>query len=91
MARLRTTPTIPKGAMAMRQMLQDRAILKTSKDHLVFETEYAFSSPSAAATVVTGASVNGRIVWKLPDGRTYAEWEDAQNQKPAASGAPPEA
>ena len=79
-ARLRTTPTIPKGTVAMRQMLQDRGVLKPMQDHLVFETEYAFSSPSAAAAVVTGASANGRIVWKLPDGRTYADWEDAQNR-----------
>ena len=79
-ARLRTTPTIPKGTVAMRQMLQDRGVLKPMQDHLVFETEYAFSSPSAAAAVVTGASANGRVVWKLPDGRTYADWEDAQNR-----------
>ena len=79
-ARLRTTPTIPKGTVAMRQMLQDRGVLKPMQDHLVFETEYAFSSPSAAAAVVTGASANGRVVWKLPDGRTYADWEEAQNR-----------
>jgi hypothetical protein len=79
-ARLRTTPTIPKGTVAMRQMLQERGVLKPTQEHLVFEGEYVFSSPSAAAAVVTGASANGRIVWKLPDGRTYADWEDAQNR-----------
>jgi len=79
-ARLRTTPTIPKGTVAMRQMLQERGILKATQDHLNFETEYTFSSPSAAAAVVTGASANGRVVWKLPDGRTYADWEDGQNR-----------
>jgi hypothetical protein len=79
-ARLRTTPTIPKGTVAMRQMLQDREVLKPTQDHLVFESEYTFASPSAAAAVVIGASANGRIVWKLPDGRTYADWEDARNQ-----------
>jgi hypothetical protein len=78
-ARLRTTPTIPKGTVAMRQMLQERGILKATQDHLNFATEYTFSSPSAAAAVVTGASANGRVVWKLPDGRTYADWEDGQN------------
>jgi len=79
-ARLRTTPTIPNGTVAMRQMLQERGVLKPTQEHLVFEGEYVFSSPSAAAAVVTGASANGRIVWKLPDGRTYADWEDAQNR-----------
>ncbi|MCA3351439.1 MAG: GIY-YIG nuclease family protein [Roseomonas sp.] len=90
-ARLRTTPTIPKGTVAMRQMLQDRGVLKPSQEHLVFEGEYVFSSPSAAAAVVTGASANGRVVWKLPDGRTYADWEDCQNQKAGGSSAAPEA
>jgi hypothetical protein len=89
-ARLRTTPTIPKGTVAMRQMLQDRGILKATQDHLIFETEYTFSSPSAAAAVVTGASANGRVVWKLPDGRTYADWEDAQNQAPLGNASAPE-
>jgi hypothetical protein len=79
-ARLRTTPTIPKGTVAMRQMLQERGVLKATQDHLTFETECTFSSSSAAAAVVTGASANGRVVWKLPDGRTYADWEDGQNQ-----------
>ena len=90
-ARLRTTPTIPKGTVAMRQMLQERGVLKPTPEHLVFEGEYVFSSPSAAAAVVTGASANGRIVWKLPDGRTYADWEDAQNQAGGSATAAPEA
>ena len=90
-ARLRTTPTIPKGTVAMRQMLQERGVLKPTQEHLVFEGEYVFSSPSAAAAVVTGASANGRVVWKLPDGRAYADWEDGQNQKAGGSSAAPDA
>jgi hypothetical protein len=89
-ARLRTTPTIPKGTVAIRQILQERGVLKPTQDHLIFETEYTFSSASAAAAVVIGASANGRVAWKLPDGRTYAEWEDAQNQTPAGNVAAPE-
>jgi hypothetical protein len=34
--------------------------------------------PSAAATVVAAGNRNGRITWKLPDGRTYAEWKESQ-------------
>ncbi len=87
-ARLRTTRTIPKGTVAMRQVLQERGVQTPTPEHLVFEGEYVFSSPSAAATVATGASANGRIVWKLPDGRTYADWRDAQNQAGGAVTAP---
>lgn len=39
---------------------------------------FAFSSPSAAAAVVSGRAANGRKSWKTPDGRTYADWEAAQ-------------
>ena len=52
------------------------------KDGIGLLTEnYAFSSPSAAAAVVAGRSANGRTSWKLPDGRTYADWEVDQLNK----------
>lgn len=40
-----------------------------------FSEDYAFSSPSAAASVITGRSANGRTSWKTLSGETYAEWE----------------
>ena len=79
-ARIRTTPTIPKGTTALRQMLKERGILQQGEDFLVFTSDYSLSSPSAAAAVVTAASANGRILWKLADGRTYAQREAGQNQ-----------
>jgi len=41
--------------------------------------------------VVYGGSANGRILWKLPDGRTYAAWETDEitgqdESQPAALG-----
>jgi hypothetical protein len=78
-ARIRSTPTIPKGTIALRQMLQERGILQQQQDFLLFTSDYSLSSPSAAAAVVTAASANGRILWKLADGRTYADWETDQN------------
>jgi len=88
-ARIRTTPTIPKGTTALRQMLQERGILQMAGDSLLFTSDYSLPSPSAAAAVVTAASANGRILWKLADGRTYAQWEadqsQDQNQGPASS------
>lgn len=41
--------------------------------------DYAFSSPTGAASVVSGGSINGRIAWKL-GGQTLAEWEDTRIQ-----------
>jgi len=77
-ARVRTTTTIPRGTIAMRKTLLDSGVLKQEEDFLVFTSDYSFSSASAAAATVIGASANGRILWKLPDGRTYADWEADQ-------------
>jgi hypothetical protein len=44
------------------------AKLQTSKDQL-------FSSPSQAAAVLVGYSINGRENWRLTDGTTYAAYE----------------
>ncbi len=62
----------------MRKTLLDSGVLKQEEDFLVFTSDYSFSSASAAAATVIGASANGRILWKLPDGRTYADWEADQ-------------
>ncbi|MGJ8612193.1 MAG: GIY-YIG nuclease family protein [Octadecabacter sp.] len=45
----------------------------------VFTSDYAFTSPSGAASVVAGRSASGRREWKVVGtGQTYADWEDAQ-------------
>lgn len=83
-ARGRTTSTVPKGTVALRETLLEKGILRRDGDFLVFTSSCSFSSPSAAASAVIGASANGRILWKLPDGATYGEWEAGQEgpQKP---------
>lgn len=74
-ARIRTTPTIPKGTVRLRNALVENGVLREEGEFLIFTTSYSFSSVSAAAAVIQGAAANGRILWKLPDGRTYADWE----------------
>jgi hypothetical protein len=78
-ARVRTTTTIPRGTTALRNTLVDKGVLHQEGEFLVFASDYSFSSASAAAATVIGASANGRILWKLPDGRTYADWESTQD------------
>ena len=87
-ARIRTTPTIPKGTTALRQMLQERGILQQGEDFLLFTSDYSLPSPSAAAAVVTAASANGRILWKLADGPTFALWEAGQDQDQGQASSP---
>jgi hypothetical protein len=77
-ARARTTPTVPRGTVALRETLLEKGVLRRDGDFLVFTSSYSFPSASAAASAVIGASANGRILWKLPDGHTYADWEAGQ-------------
>lgn len=74
-ARVRTTRTIPRGTATLRNTLIEKGVLREEGDFLIFTSGYSFTSASAAAATVIGASANGRILWKLPDGRTYADWE----------------
>lgn len=78
-ARVRETPSIPRATKALRQTLLQSSVLRLEGAFLIFTSDYSFSSASAAAAAVIGASANGRILWKLPDGRTYADWEAAQS------------
>lgn len=46
-----------------------------------FTRDYAFSSPSAAAAVVTGRNANGRMHWReVGSERTYGQWQEDQVQ-----------
>lgn len=58
--------------------LMRAGVLRPNGDHCVFAENYAFRSPSAAATVVLGFSANGTIIWKTATGQTYKDWEAAQ-------------
>jgi hypothetical protein len=84
--RVRTTRTIPTGTVTLRNILLEKGVHREEDDFLVFTSDYSFTSSSAAAATVIGASANGRILWKLPDGRTYADWEASQDMATANSG-----
>ena len=44
-----------------------------------FSMDYAFSSPSAAAAVISGRPANGRTTWTAFDsGQTYGYWQEQQ-------------
>ncbi|PKP64611.1 MAG: hypothetical protein CVT86_03625 [Alphaproteobacteria bacterium HGW-Alphaproteobacteria-8] len=58
----------------------NKGVLRQDGNFLLFTSDYSFSSASAAAATVIGASANGRILWKMPDGRTYGDWEASQGE-----------
>jgi len=64
MASKNETATIPSNAKTLRQDLQSQKILSDDGRVLNFTQNQLFGSPSAAAAVVLGCSVNGRMAWK---------------------------
>ena len=63
---------------AVRDLLIEQGVLTASGEHFVLTEDYVFSSPSTAAGVLFGRSANGRIDWKLADGRTLREVQEAE-------------
>lgn len=57
------------------ELLQDGTVAKNDFGKLCFTRNQLFNSPSAAAAVIVGYSINGRRNWKDSDGRTLAEIE----------------
>ena len=65
------------GYAQLRNELQRTKVLIPQGDACVFNRDYAFKSPSAAAAVVNGRPSNGAHEWRLEGGATtYREWED---------------
>jgi hypothetical protein len=65
--------------IGLRNSLVDQAkLVPQDEKFFAFTEDTEFSSPSAAAAVVAAANRNGRITWQLQDGRTYADWKEAQ-------------
>jgi hypothetical protein len=78
-ARARETASLTKSSAAKRASLRDKGVLVLDGSSLRFSQDYAFGSPSGAAEVVCGKSMNGRTAWKLPDGRTLADVQDGSS------------
>jgi hypothetical protein len=71
------------GYAQLHAELQRMGVLQLEGPHCVFVESYAFKSPSAAASVVTGRTANGTIEWRLQGHQTtYKDWEAAQLATP---------
>lgn len=56
--------------------LRAKGIIAPDGSGAILTENYAFSSPSAAAAIVSGRSANGRKDWKIVGTKTtYADWE----------------
>lgn len=68
------------------QLTADGVLVKDAAGKVSFAQDQAFSSPSAAAAVISGRAANGRIVWREQcSGKTYGDWQSAmlEAQTPA--------
>lgn len=73
-----------KSYRGLRAELIERGRIVDGPDSqfMTFAENVAFDSPSAAAAVIVGRDINGRIEWKAADtGQTYAEWQERQIQQ----------
>lgn len=62
----------------LRSKLQDEGILIKNGNKFIFTKDYLFPSPSQAAAVIVGYSINGRNSWCLTDGTTLKVYEEKQ-------------
>lgn len=68
-----------RGYQGLFKQLVAEGMLVADGEHMRFSDDCAFSSPSAAAAVVSGRSANGRTAWLVEGtGQTYAAWQDQQ-------------
>ncbi|SHO48706.1 GIY-YIG nuclease family protein [Anaerocolumna xylanovorans] len=64
--------SLTKSVISKRQNLIDTGIIDSN---LTFTQDFLFSSPSIAAAIVVGYSINGRIAWKTTKGISLKEFE----------------
>ena len=79
-ARIDTVSSIPFNTAKRRDDLRSEGKLVDSSqsDHLIFQQDVPFASPSTAAGVITGSSISGRVAWKDDKGQSYGDWKDTE-------------
>jgi hypothetical protein len=75
---------VEHGYSRLKEQLETSGTIEATRDGKtsVFTENQVFSSPSAAAAVISGQSANGRIAWKVAgSGMTYGDWQDKKVEK----------
>ncbi len=78
---LNEAPSLDKYSARLRYDLISNKILQQQDGRYIFIENYAFSSPSSAASVVFGRNSNGRTEWKDVKGQTLKEIQTAQTKE----------
>jgi hypothetical protein len=77
---LRDTEYARNSYAKLKQDLITKGVLQSTSDpsRYAFSTSYAFSSPSAAGSVILDRNTNGRTRWFVQGSRqTYHDWQEA--------------
>lgn len=69
-------PSLSASLVRRRQDLVEQGVVEIRGDDYVFVKDQLFNKPSTAGAVVLGGSVNGRVYWKTPSGKTFQQLED---------------
>ncbi len=72
-----TVPSIQNYLVVQRAGLLERGILVPEGECLRLAQDYTFDSPSTAASVMMGRTLNGRELWKDQDGRMLKQIQTA--------------
>jgi len=80
-ARVGEVPSIHEYLRDLRRQLQDRGVLISDGDSLVFAQDFRFGSPSTAAGVLVGGSANGRRAWKDARGRNLKHLQSERAER----------
>ncbi|MFN9175135.1 MAG: GIY-YIG nuclease family protein [Synechocystis sp.] len=67
-----------KGLNKLRDELIENGVIIKKGDGLIFNQDFLFSSPSAAAMVIMGRSANGLIEWKDSSGTMLRDIEEQE-------------
>jgi hypothetical protein len=72
--------TVNHYAALRQQLIEDGRLAPDDAQptYLVFKQDVPFKSPSAASSVILNRNSNGRLEWKLEDGRTLKDYQDEQ-------------
>ncbi len=60
-------------SVSLGNTLIEKGVLREEGGFFITTSDYSFTSAYAAVATVICASADGRILWKLPDGRTCAD------------------
>lgn len=76
----RTKDSLSEGYKKLKEELLKGKILIENEENLEFTRDYLFSSPSTAASIISGLPTNGRTSWKTEDGKTIKQLEEKSVQ-----------